>query len=147
MKKIVTYSAKETREAGARLARSIMKKNPKLKAQVLALHGDLGAGKTTLLQGFARELGVKEKILSPTFILMKKFQIPNSKFLNFYHIDCYRLKNTADMKEIGFKEVIANPQNIVAIEWPERIQELLMGATTIHLTHLRENKRVLTISL
>ncbi len=44
-------------------------------ATVVALSGDLGAGKTTLTQAIARELGVTEKVISPTFIIMRKHEL------------------------------------------------------------------------
>ena len=53
--------------------------------------GKSGAGKTTFLQGFAKGLGVKEKILSPTFILMKKFKILNTSKCGQYSPGFYRV--------------------------------------------------------
>ena len=73
----------ETRKIGEFLARRILKSVPKKSARVLGLMGDLGAGKTTFLQGFAKGLGVKEKILSPTFIIVRRSKINNSKLQMF----------------------------------------------------------------
>lgn len=105
-------------------------------AKVLALKGDLGSGKTTFTQGLAKAIGVKGKILSPTFIIMKKFQISNiksktnfkiqnSKIQNFYHLDCYRIQGAKDLLNLGLKEIFSNPKNIVAVEWAERIKDIL----------------------
>ncbi|GAI22799.1 unnamed protein product, partial [marine sediment metagenome] len=93
--------------------------------------GDLGGGKTTFLQGFAKGLGIKEKILSPTFIILRKFLIPKSQFLNFFHIDCYRISRPKEILDLGFKEIISNSKNIVTIEWAERIQKILPKETII----------------
>lgn len=131
-KKYITKSYKETQKLGEDFALGLYSwqakeiKNRKT-AIVLGLQGDLGGGKTTFLQGFAKGLRIKKKILSPTFVILKRFEIKNQnlKFTNFYHIDCYRLKNTKDILELDFKEIIKNPQNIVAIEWPERIKKAL----------------------
>lgn len=133
-----TFSAEETRNLGKKLAQELRKGEPsyapaelrKGKAFVLALKGDLGGGKTTFLQGFAKGLGIKEKILSPTFVIMKRFEIKYrnigiSEYRNFYHIDCYRIKSPKDISELGLKEIISNPKNIVAIEWAERIKSIL----------------------
>ena len=75
------------------------------------------------MQGFAKGLGIKEKILSPTFVILKKFLV--KKNASFYHIDCYRLKNEKDILELGFKEMISNPDNIIAVEWPEKIKKVM----------------------
>ncbi|GAH10373.1 unnamed protein product [marine sediment metagenome] len=70
------------------------------------------------MQGFSKGLGIKEKILSPTFVIMKKFQVPGKKIVHwFYHIDCYRIRKPKELSDLGFKEIISNPKNIVAIEW------------------------------
>ena len=56
---------------------------------------------------------------------MKRFKIKDSRFKNFYHIDCYRIKEPKELLGLGFKEIISNPQNIVAIEWVGRIKKIL----------------------
>jgi len=153
MKKARTKSAEETQNLGKRLAQGILKsrlQNPTAAgAVVLALKGDLGGGKTTFLQGFADSLGVKEKILSPTFVIMKNFSAqggPASGWKNFYHIDCYRLKDEQDILELDFKNIIKNPENIVAIEWPERIEKILPKNTiAIEFKFIDEQTRELTI--
>lgn len=113
-----TKSAKQTQSLGARFAKKLLAKRAKKTAVVLGLQGNLGGGKTTFLQGFAKGLGIKEKILSPTFVIQKRFS-------NFYHIDCYRLKNEKDILELGWKKIISDPKNIVAVEWPEKIKKVL----------------------
>jgi tRNA threonylcarbamoyladenosine biosynthesis protein TsaE len=121
---ILTKKEKETRKIGEILAKEILKAN--LKGPfILALEGELGGGKTTFLKGFAKSLGIKEKILSPTFIILRRFQIPNTKFQNFYHLDCYRIKNSKEILDLGFSEIIKNPKNIVAIEWADKIKKIL----------------------
>ncbi len=124
-KKYTTKNFEETQKIGEKFAKQVLKSAPQKSAIVLGLQGNLGGGKTTFLQGFAKGLGVKDKVLSPTFVILKRFKITNSKFSNFYHIDCYRLKNHKDILELDFKEIIKDPKNIVAIEWPERIKKAL----------------------
>jgi tRNA threonylcarbamoyladenosine biosynthesis protein TsaE len=125
MKKIFTKNEKETERLGLKIAKRILKSKRGMVAKILALYGELGAGKTTFLKGFAKGLGIKEKILSPTFILIRKFQIPKHKFQSFYHIDCYRIKKEKELLTLGLKEIMRNPKNIVAIEWAERIKKFL----------------------
>jgi len=109
---IVTTSAKETKDLGAKLARSLKG------GDVLALYGDLGSGKTTFTQGLAQALGIKQRIVSPTFVIYKKYKILN-------HIDCYRLENSDDLTGIDLDEIMGDPTAITIIEWPERIESLL----------------------
>jgi len=131
MTKFLTNSFKKTKKLGEILAKEILKTHLKRKAFVVGLEGDLGGGKTTFLQGFARGLKIKEKILSPTFIIFRKFKIQNSKFKVFYHIDCYKIKKPKELLDLGFKEIIENPKNIVAIEWAENIKKILPKDTKI----------------
>ena len=147
-KKITTNSAKETQELGKVLAKEILKQDLNKTVMVLALRGDLGGGKTTFLQGFAKGLGVKKKILSPTFVIMKRFKINIKHFKNFYHIDYYRIKNEKDILELGLKEIISDPKNIVAIEWSERIKKILPKSTIIiKFDFIDKNKREIVFKM
>jgi len=124
----ITKSASQTKRFGEVLAKQILKRISK-QALVIGLTGNLGGGKTTFLQGLAKGLGVREKILSPTFVISKRFRIQSEKFKNFYHFDCYRLNSAKEVLPLGFKEIIRNPENIVAIEWADRIIEILPPST------------------
>lgn len=96
-------------------------------ALVLALEGDLGSGKTTFIQGLARGLGLKDKILSPTFVILKKFRIKSrlSYFKAFYHLDCYRLKRVEDLAGLDFGAFSADASHIIAVEWADRVKKFL----------------------
>jgi tRNA threonylcarbamoyladenosine biosynthesis protein TsaE len=135
-KTYLTISPSKTKKIGEVLAKKFLrlgkiKNKLKEKALVIGLEGDLGGGKTTFLQGFAKGLEIKEKILSPTFVVIKKFLISSGRrgsgvqFLNFYHIDCYRIGKPKEILDLGFKKIISNPQNVVAIEWADRIRKIL----------------------
>ncbi|XOB42742.1 MAG: tRNA (adenosine(37)-N6)-threonylcarbamoyltransferase complex ATPase subunit type 1 TsaE [Candidatus Nealsonbacteria bacterium] len=144
--KYITNTAKETRDLGKGLAEKILKTKSKRKAHVLALEGELGGGKTTFLQGFARGMGIREKILSPTFVILKKFKIKHPNFKFFFHIDCYRIKEPKEISDLGFKEIIAGSKNIVAVEWAKRIEKILPPSTTfINFEFYNKNKRKITI--
>jgi tRNA threonylcarbamoyladenosine biosynthesis protein TsaE len=118
MEKFITQSPKETERLGEKIGKRISQIRLKNQAQIIALEGDLGGGKTTFLKGLAKGMGIKERILSPTFLLIRKFQ-------NFYHIDCYRIKKPSEILKLGFRKIVKDPQNIVAIEWAERIKGIL----------------------
>ena len=118
----LTTSSFQTRNAGIKIAKEILGRGPSKKAVVLGLVGDLGGGETTFLQGFAKGLGIKQRITSPTFVIMKRFN-------NFYHLDCYRIKKPKELMDLGFKKIISNPKNIVAIEWAGRIKKIMPKET------------------
>lgn len=120
-----TKSAKQTTQLGFKLAKQILKQDPIKQATIIALVGELGSGKTTFLQGFTKGLGIREKILSPTFVVMKRFHVSSFKFKEFYHFDCYRLENTRELYNLGWKEIIANPSNIVVVEWADRVRRAI----------------------
>ncbi len=134
MKIYITNSAKETQNLAYELAK-------KLAANVFLLNGELGSGKTTFIHGFAKGLGIKDKILSPTFVLIKEHKVPNS-LKKLYHIDLYRIGKTGDL---GLEEIINNENNIVLIEWAERLEKLPEDAIKISLEKMGENQRKITI--
>ena len=131
-----------TEQAGEALAHRLGKRRARRQAVVIALTGELGAGKTVFLRGFARGLGIRRRIVSPTFILARRYRIPkheirsmkseirnksqvqNSKLETryFWHIDAYRLRESKDLSSIGFSEIIADARNVVAIEWADRVR-------------------------
>lgn len=102
-------------------------------AAVLALHGDLGAGKTTFMQTFARALGVREQVTSPTFVVMKKYDTTDDTFSTLVHIDAYRIEDIDEMRPLRFGEELEQKGSIIGIEWAEHIADLL-PPHTVHLT-------------
>ncbi len=144
MIKILTKNSQETQKIAEILAKEINKK-PSKKPLVLALAGELGAGKTTFIQGLAKGFGIREKVLSPTFLILKKFKIAKSR--NLVHIDLYRLNKPKELLNLGFREIIKNPKNIVVIEWADKIKKLLPRKNIIRLDFkwLSINKRKIII--
>jgi len=141
MQKIVAKTEKETWQQGFNLA-------GKLKGgEVLALYGDLGAGKTKFLQGLANGLGVKTKVNSPTFNILKLYKVINNKNIKaFCHIDAYRLRSEKDLINLGVEEFFQSDEVITAIEWAEKIEKMLpKGAVVIHIGNIDENTREIRI--
>jgi len=132
MKEYFLKSKKETKKIAQDFAQQIIKKKNK-KAVIISLEGDLGSGKTTFLQGFAKEIGVEDIIKSQSFVIMKKYPILNKKgditFKFFYHFDVYRIQNPREILALGFKDIIKDPRNIVAIEWGDKIKKILPPQT------------------
>src|SRR3989344_8654370 len=153
---IVTKNERETKRVAAMFARSIIKELIfGKKAVVVVLSGDLGAGKTTFAQGFAKGLSVKEPVKSPTFVILKRYRIPTSYKLQatsclkyFYHLDCYRLKSAKDARSIGLPEILKNQENLVLIEWPERIKNILSKKQIIAIkfSHIDETSRKISFN-
>jgi tRNA threonylcarbamoyladenosine biosynthesis protein TsaE len=137
--KIISNSPQKTQKVGEVLAKTILEEKNRKTAFVLALVGDLGGGKTTFLQGFAKGLGFRQKITSPTFIIMRRIE-------NFYHLDCYRLEKPEDLLSLGFKELITDPKNIIAIEWADKVREVLPKNTVfLHFKFLDDKKREIVL--
>lgn len=155
MLKIITKTPKETQKVAKILAREILNLEGRKKALVIALNGELGAGKTTFTQGFVAGLGVKEEISSPTFLIMKRIELHkhllksknrNLKIKYLYHLDCYRLKNEKDLVDLGMKEILAEPENIVLMEWAEMVKKILpKDAIKINFKHISRKERELEI--
>lgn len=104
-------------------------------ATVVALSGGLGSGKTTFTQGVARALGISESITSPTFVIEKVYPLPKDEsgrlpagrqgFARLIHIDTYRVKGEKELQTINWQEIIADPSNLILLEWPEQIQNAI----------------------
>ena len=135
----ITKSAQETKDLGKKIAIDLRG------GETLALTGDLGSGKTTFIQGLAEGLGIEGRIVSPTFILMRKYLTPK---LNFYHIDFYRLEDGLEneVKNLGIDDTWGKEDNVVAIEWAEKIKDFLpTGTIWLKFENLGEDKRKILI--
>jgi len=113
---------------------------------ILALSGDLGAGKTTFVKSLATALGIEKVITSPTFTVMKKYDISYGHAKTFIHIDCYRLTSLVDAASVGISEILSDDSTIIAIEWPEIIEQILPTERTRYLNfvYVDENVREVT---
>ena len=106
-----------------------MSREREIRATIIALEGDLGAGKTTFTQALAKVLGIIEAVQSPTYVLMRSYELPQdiqSRFKTLVHIDAYRLEDAHEFKSLlprqaGKPNFLNDPKTLIVIEWPERI--------------------------
>ncbi len=134
----LTESNSETQKVGETFAKKIYN------GGVVLLYGNLGAGKTTFVQGLAKGLGVQKRIISPTFVIVRTYTLPNT---NFYHIDLYRLQgNLHELEEIGLIDLFRDSKQVIAIEWPEKMDKALPKKRwEVYFDTIEENQRRITI--
>ena len=129
--KVITNSVVETKEFAYKFASKLKK------GDVVLLNGNLGAGKTTFTQFVFEALGVKEKVTSPTFAILKTYE---GKF-RLHHFDTYRI-TTEEAIEAGFEETLADSESVIFIEWSETIAPLLPKKTiVVNIKYIDETKR------
>ena len=93
-------------------------------ALVVGLSGHLGAGKTAFSKIIASLLGVTDTVTSPTFVLMKLYDIDptlNYPWKRLVHIDAYRLERREELEALNFEQLVADVNNLILIEWPENV--------------------------
>ena len=116
-----------------KVAKNLAKKTPP--GSVIALIGELGAGKTTFTKGFAREMGVKDPVTSPTFKLVSEYK--GKKYV-LNHVDAYRMEGPMDFLNIGGEEYLTAKNSITIIEWGDLLSDLLSEETiTVHFKRIK----------
>ena len=138
--KLISKNARETAEAAKILAKEILKTNSLV---IIGFVGELSTGKTTFIKSLIKGLGYNKRVVSPTFIILKRFTIRKR---DIYHIDAYRVKSR-DLLKLGFEKAIKSP-NIVLIEWADRVKNILpKGTIWLKLEHgANQNERRITIN-
>ncbi|MFA5792078.1 MAG: tRNA (adenosine(37)-N6)-threonylcarbamoyltransferase complex ATPase subunit type 1 TsaE [Candidatus Paceibacterota bacterium] len=142
----VSKDIKETRQIAKIFLKEILKnRNMQKGAIVVGLSGDLGSGKTAFVQSVAKHLNIKNKINSPTFVIIKKYIIKKTKDYNFlFHLDAYRLKNEKELSHLGWEEIIKEKGNLVFIEWPENVQKIIpKDSFYVYFSHQKNGSRKL----
>ncbi len=137
---MLSNSPQETKKLGESFGK-------KLKGgEVIGLIGQLGGGKTVFVQGIAKGLGIKEKITSPSFILMKSYPVKKGKIKNLVHIDCWRIKSENELETIGLEDYLGKKNTVIVIEWADKVKKLLPKNSIIFCFKLgkKENQRIIS---
>lgn len=100
------------------LAKKILKNARPKNVRLFLLEGNLGSGKTVFVQGLAKALGVRRPVKSPSFVLVSEYK---GQKANLIHVDLYRLEKPQEVKGLALEEYLADPKNVMAIEWSERL--------------------------
>ncbi len=119
----------------------------KERSLVLGFSGNLGAGKTTFTKEFLKQLGHMGSVASPTFVLRRDYKTKDQK--NVIHIDAYRLEKPEHIYQVISKQELADKNNLIIIEWPEKVYENNVGENIFDyiflFEHVDENTRKITL--
>jgi len=159
--KFLSKKIEETLALGQKIGIAMkkeMKNNPRDCSFVIALEGDLGGGKTTFTKGIAKGLGIKEDITSPSFTLMKVYNLTSDYILKtsekdrekpkskLYHFNFYRIDNPKDMVGYELDEALKDPNGIVVVEWAEKIEaNLPKERLVVRFRYVDENSREINL--
>jgi len=136
--RIITEGVDETVAMGSAIGRVLRP------GCVVALYGDLGAGKTALARGIARGMGVCVPVTSPTFTVAQEYPLKEGLWL--FHLDMYRIDNDESALAFGIEEYLFAADGITIIEWPERIEGLLVANTAGNVVGERGDLRRIRIA-
>ena len=126
--RLTTTSAGSTRDLAAAIAARCVP------GDVLLLSGDLGAGKTTFAQGFGRALGIVEPVTSPTFTLVRQYDVApgTAGVRTLLHADVYRLDSLGEIADLGLGQLVEDG-GVALVEWGEAAVPVL-GDGALSLT-------------
>lgn len=143
--RIVSPSPDTTQLLAKALAKELSLHPPALPhATVIALEGPLGAGKTAFAQGFARAMGVRRNLPSPTFVFIRRYPLRKSSYKNLFHVDAYRVRSASKktLAPLGLMHDLSDPANLFLIEWANRITRALpRRSIRVTFRHLKRDPR------
>lgn len=124
-REMMAATPQDTFDAGEELAAELRSGDSVL------LSGGLGAGKTLFTKGILHGLGYDvDEVTSPSFALVNLYKTP--KF-DVYHIDLWRLDDGADIEMIVGLDELAAGENLLIIEWAERLKDFRFSREPIRV--------------
>src|SRR3989338_6644328 len=137
---LISTSPEETKNIAKNFAKKLKP------GSLLALFGYLGSGKTTFIQELATLFAIKKRVLSPTFIFIRSYQLKNKgSFTSFHHIDLYRIEKPQELKSLGLEEFINDKNSITAIEWADKLKKLPKKSVKIRFKIIDNERRKIEI--
>ena len=127
----------QTKRLAKKLAKSLKG------GETVLLYGDLGAGKTTFTQFFAKALGVKDVVTSPTFNIVKEY---DGKKMKLYHFDMYRIEDFGELQEIGAEDILyKNEHDVAVVEWPDNAKMDYKNIVKITIEKVLDTERIFKV--
>jgi len=138
-------SLEDTQDLAQNLAKKILTEEL---PRIVLLQGNLGSGKTTFSKYFAQALKVQNTLTSPTFVIMKSYDIPNYDF-KLHHLDLYRLEKEWELEELEIISQTQNSNDIFLIEWADKFPNIFANTDNLILNfeHIGDNSRKVTLNL
>ena len=115
-----------------------LKKN--INYNIVLISGEMGAGKTTLIKELLLHMSVIDNVSSPTFSIINEYFTNKDEII--YHMDLYRIKDIAELDNIGFFEYLESGRTCL-IEWGEMIEELIDSDYNKFTLTIEDNSRIL----
>ncbi len=137
---VLSHSSEETKKLAGTLAKSLQP------GDVLALYGDLGSGKTTFTRYLVEALGIKARVQSPTFVIIRRYGGGGGPVQVVNHVDLYRLRAKEEVLDLGMEELFSEKDAITVIEWPELAEGILpKGARKLYFEFVDEDTRRINV--
>jgi tRNA threonylcarbamoyladenosine biosynthesis protein TsaE len=110
-----------------------------------AFTGELGSGKTTLINAICRQLGVVNRVTSPSFALINEYRTRTGEIV--FHFDFYRIKSIEEAFDLGYEEYFYSDAWCF-IEWAEKAAEILPDDfVPVNIEVLKDNTRQVEVRL
>ena len=104
------------------------------------LFGEIGAGKTAFVKLVAEALGIKEKVTSPSFVILNEY---HSASIPVYHFDLYRLEHTGIKTIADELREYSEGKKITFVEWAEFSQgELPFDRLEVNVRYDDDDSRI-----
>lgn len=114
-------------------------------SKIVVFIGEMGAGKTTFIHAICRQMGIADKMSSPTYAIINQYETTDNTIIN--HIDLYRLNDTEEAIQAGVEDAI-NSGDFCFIEWPQKIMVILpLRIIEVFLEITGSNERRIIIKL